>query len=196
MDEEEHDGVGEVGQRVEQEESGEAARVRDVGDQPPTIPPSPMPRFIVRRCWANAACRRAAGVRREISVDWLGQKPADAGAFDREQDVRLPRLADEREEAEADRLEHEAAAEREPRADAVDQVPGEDSRREQRRRRDADDQAGRAEREPAHVVQVDDEEREHDPVPEGVDHPADLEQPHLAGQLRIEAPERPAPPRC
>ena len=28
------------------------------------------------RCWANAAWRRAVGVRREISVDWLGQKPA------------------------------------------------------------------------------------------------------------------------
>ena len=44
---------------------------------PPTIPPRPTPRFIVRRCWANAACRREAGVRREISVDWLGQKPAE-----------------------------------------------------------------------------------------------------------------------
>ena len=44
--------------------------------RPAASPPSPIPRFIVTRCCANAACRRAAGVRREMSVDWLGQKPA------------------------------------------------------------------------------------------------------------------------
>ena len=43
---------------------------------PAASPPSPMPRFIVTRCCANAAWRRAWGVRREISVDWLGQNPA------------------------------------------------------------------------------------------------------------------------
>ena len=70
-----------------------------------------MPRFIVSRCWANAACRREAGVSREISVDWLGQKPAEPDALDRDQDECLPRLADEWEEPEADRLQHEPAAE-------------------------------------------------------------------------------------
>ena len=124
-----------------------------------------------------------------MSVDWLGQNPAAPMPFHGEQDERLPRLADEREEPEADRLEHEAAAERQPRADAVDDDARADPTDEQRRRGDADDQPGSPEREPAHVVEVDDEEREHDPVPEGVDHPADLEQPHLARQLRIELPE-------
>jgi hypothetical protein len=53
---------------------------------PPTRPPSPMPRFIVTRCCANAAGRRSAGVSADRSVPWLGQKaplPVPASAFSR-----------------------------------------------------------------------------------------------------------------
>ena len=71
-----------------------------------------MPRFIVTRCCANAACRRAAGVSREMSVDWLGQNAALPAPSIATQDERLPRLADEREQPEADRLEDEPAGER------------------------------------------------------------------------------------
>ena len=70
-----------------------------------------MPRFIVTRCCANAACRRAGGVSRAISVDWLGQKPA----------LPAPSIAistnachgwrTSGNSAEADRLQDEAAAE-------------------------------------------------------------------------------------
>ena len=112
----------------------------------------------------------------------------------RHQDEGLPRLPHERQQAEADRLQDEAAAERQPRADAVDQRARRRSRRRAapptRRRR----QAGRAEPEAAHVVQVDDEEREDDPVPERVDHAADLEQPDVAREPRIEPSERLRPP--
>ena len=74
-DEPEHADVGEEREPVEDEQT-----VKDVGEsafaiRPPVNPPRPTPRFIVTRCCANAACSRAGGVKREISVDWLGQKP-------------------------------------------------------------------------------------------------------------------------
>ena len=43
------------------------------------------------------------------------------------------------------------------------------------------------EREPAHVVEVDDDERERDPVPEGVDEPAGLHGPDGARKPRVDA---------
>ncbi|HUI36034.1 MAG TPA: hypothetical protein VLZ04_00960 [Gaiellaceae bacterium] len=47
-----------------------------VAIRPPTTPPIPIPRFMLTRCSAKAACRSSAGVRRESSVDWPGQKQA------------------------------------------------------------------------------------------------------------------------
>ena len=40
------------------------------------IPPRPSPRFMLIRCSAKAEWVRSAGVRRESSVDWPGQKQA------------------------------------------------------------------------------------------------------------------------
>ena len=45
------------------------------------------------------------------------------------------------------------------------------------------------ERDPAHVVQVDDDEREDDPVAQRVDDSAGLDEPDLPGQHRVEAAE-------
>ena len=52
-----------------------------------------------------------------------------------------------------------------------------------------EDQAGRAERDPLHVVQIDEHEREHDAVPERVREAAELQQLHIAGEARVEAAE-------
>jgi hypothetical protein len=109
-----------------------------------------------------------------------------ADALDRKQDVRVPRLAHEREQAEAEGLDDKAARERAPRAEAVDDRSHRDARGELRGAGDRDRDAGRRDSEPAHVVQVDREEREDDPVAERVGDAADLEQPDVAGQLRVE----------
>ena len=118
-----------------------------------------------------------------------GPEAGRAGAFEREERERLPRLPDQREERERGRLEQEAEEERVPPADPVDRRAG----------REPDEQRGGAgrrerearlrERDPADVVEVDDDEREDDPVPERVDHAARLHEPDRAREVRIEAPQ-------
>ena len=98
----------------------------------------------------------------------------------------MPRLADEWEEAEADRLHDQAACEHRARAEAVDERSREDAGGELRRGRRRDDEPRHAESETTDVVQVDDEERQHDAVAERVHDTAELEQPHVARQLRVE----------
>ena len=62
------------------------------------------------------------------------------------------------------------------------------------------DQARQRQREAAHVVQVDDQERDDDPVAEEVREPSQLEQPDRARQLRVQAaeiaPHRPSLAMC
>ena len=118
-----------------------------------------MPRFIVRRCCANAACRRAAGVRRAISVDWLGQKPAEPApsTASRTNACHGSRTSGSSPKPTACRTR--PAAERQPGPKRSMIGPGGDPGGELRGRDDGDDEPGGAEPEPAHVVQVDDEER-------------------------------------
>ena len=72
------------------------------------------------------------------------------------------------------------------RAEAVDHRPHRDARGQLRSSRDRDRDPGGGDPEPADVGQVDREEREHDAVPERVRDAADLEQPDVAGELRVE----------
>src|SRR5262249_13215783 len=119
-----------------------------------------------------------------------GPEPRRAGPFDREQRKRLPRLPDEREQPVADGLYDEAAAERRPGADAVDHGTGEEARGQLRRGRDGHYQPGGAEAESGNIVQVDDQERQDDPVPEGIGDAARLQEPDRPRKPRIEASER------
>ena len=92
------------------------ARVRDVRDQPADDAAE-----------ADAEVHRQALLRERGVAPRGRREPRDqrrlarpearrADALDRDQHERLPRLADEREEPEADRLQHEPAAQRQPRA--------------------------------------------------------------------------------
>ena len=100
-------------------------------------------------------------------------------------------MTDEWQEAVAHRLHDEARRERGAGPDAVDDRTRRDAGDELRRRRDRDSEPGGSQPEAADVVEVDDEERQHDAVPERVDDAADLEEPDVARQLRIEAAEQP-----
>ena len=77
-------GEDEEGGRVDREQTVKLDGSLVLAISPPTRPPSPMPRFIVTRCCANAAGRRSAGVSADRSVPWLGQKaplPVPASAL-------------------------------------------------------------------------------------------------------------------
>ena len=179
--------VAEERERVEQEEDGERPGARHVGDEAADDPADADAEVhrqpLLREGGVAARGRRQARDERRLARP----ERRRAGALDRDQDERLPRLADERHQPESDRLQDEAAAEREPRAEAVDHRPGEDPGAELRQRGDGDHEACRPQAEAADVVQVDHEEREDDPVPEGVHHAADLQQPDVARQVRVRA---------
>ncbi len=95
----------------------------------------------------------------------------------------------EREEREADGLHHEARAEDRAGAEPVDERAGDQPGCQLRRSRDRDDETGDAEPEAAHAVEVDDEERQHEAVAERVREPAELQQPDLAREARVESAE-------
>ena len=97
----------------------------------------------------------------------------------------MPRLGHEREQPEAECLDDEAGTEHALRAEPVDHGPDRDARGELRSGRDRDRDPGGRDPEAADVVQVDREEREDDAVPERVRDAADLEQPDVAGELRV-----------
>lgn len=134
--------------------------------RPPTIPSSPTPRFIVRRCCAYAACLRGADVRRASSVDWLGQKPAEPApsTIISAKACHGTRTNGSSPNPMSCRMSPAPRVSR--GADAVDQRSRRHPGDEQRRRGCGHDEPGGAEPESAHVVEVDDEERHDDPVPD------------------------------
>src|SRR5438093_3686373 len=101
----------------------------------------------------------------------------------------MPRLVDEWEGAVPDRHEDERAGECEAPTDPVRKPSGKGAGDEAHRPIGRQDEAGRPEREPAHVMQVDDEKRKRDPVPEGVHQPARLQRPDGTRKARVDRPQ-------
>ena len=116
-----------------------------------------------------------------------GPKTRRPRAFEREQDEGVPRLADEGEQGERDRLEQQSQEQGVPPAETVDECPGPETGCERGNSARGEREARGRERDSAHVVQVDDDERKDDPVPERVDNAAGLDEPDLARQHRVEA---------
>jgi hypothetical protein len=92
----------------------------------------------------------------------------------------------ERKERVADRLHDQRAAEGQTAADAVDDRAGDGEGDQPHRRAECQHEAGSIERNAAHVVQVDDEERVCDSLSEPVGEPAHLQQPHRARQIGVQ----------
>ena len=99
----------------------------------------------------------------------------------------LPRVVHEREAPVTRSEERERAHQRCAGADPVDHAPGERAADDPDPEQAGDDQTGDPQAEVAHAVQVDDEERDHDPVAERVRDTAGLDQPDGSGQLGIQA---------
>ena len=186
VDEEQHDDVREEGDRVEQEQDRERARGGDVRDQaahdPAEADPEVHRQALLRVRRVSAGGGREAREQRRLARPEAGR----ARALHDHQREGLPGLSHERQQPEADRLQDEPAPS--VRRGPKWSISG--TRRhagdEQRGRRRGHDEPGGAEAEPAHVVQVDDEERYDDPVPERVEHAADLQQPDIPRQLGVE----------
>ena len=185
----EDDHVAEKRHAVDREEDGERPRMTDRGDQP-----------------RDDATERDADVHGEALQRVRGHSPgrgrqageesrlrrperAAADAPQRVDRERLPRRPDQRHQRERDRHHDECAEQHALRADPIGERPAKEAARECRRRLDRRRAAGEPERDPAHVVEVDEEEREDDAVPERVDERPGLKDVHVARQARVEATE-------
>ena len=100
---------------------------------------------------------------------------------------RMPRRADEREQGEAEGHDHQRSGENRARAEPVRERAADEPRAQRGGGVRRDDQPCDAQRDPADVVQIDDQERPDDTVPEHVREAARLEDPDVAGQLRVQA---------
>jgi len=111
------------------------------------------------------------------------------GAGDRREGEGVPRMANEGKAAVAGGEQRERGHQRAPSTHAVDDPAREraadDTDPEQHRH----DEPRGAEAHSAHLVEVDDQERDHDPVTERVRDPTDFEQPDGARELRLQALE-------
>ena len=103
------------------------------------------------------------------------------------QHERVPGLANQREEGKGDGGDHEGTAEHDTRPEPVRERAADKARGECSQRARSNDETGDTEREPANVVQVDDEKRPDDAVPEHVREPARLKDPNVSRKLRIQA---------
>src|SRR6266511_838243 len=149
--------------------------------------------FIAACAIAYALERRSAGTTAASSAVRAGPDDRQAEPERRRGGVRLPRLDHEREAGAPGGAERESAGQRRPPANPVDEraadrVAGEAGERDHRER-----ESGLAEAEPAHLMQVDEEERERQPAPDPRDRVAGDQRPGAAGswtraRMRLTAP--------
>ena len=181
--------VGEKGRAVEEEERRERRRVRNGGDETrdetaerdAEVHHQPLQRIGGRALPVWRQRREHRRLRRP-------ERPA-AEPPDRVERERLPRDTDEGHQPERDRHHRERRDQHAPRAEPVGERPRDEAAHETGERLGRRDQPRGPERDPAHVVQVDDQEREHDAVAERVEQRAGLEHIDVVRQPRIEAAE-------
>ena len=175
--------------RVEQEEEGEGARVigsRDrARDQPAEGDAQVHGHPLLREGGMTPLLR---GERAEQG-GLAGPEGAAAEADEHVQPEGLPGRADQREERERHRHQDEGCGQHPSRSESIGECAADEPRHQRRGRVGSDDESGNPERDAAHVVQVDDQERSDHPVPEHVREPARLQDPDVPRQLRIEAAE-------
>ena len=172
---------------VQQEQKGEGARVGGARD---------CTRDKRAECEADIHRHALLGERGVAAPGWR-QRAQQGGlarpertccnAHEEVQRERLPRLSNQRKECERDRGQHERTAQHDPGTEPIRQCAPDEPGPESRQRAGGDDEAGDAERDPPDVVQVDDQERPDDAVPEHVHEPARLQDPDVPRKLRIQA---------
>jgi hypothetical protein len=191
-EEQHHDPVGEEGCGVEQEERREAAgRVR-VRDEPagerteadPEVHHDALHRERRRPLLGRGEPGEERRLRRPEAAD---PDPAHGG-----DEEALPGHLDERVRGVAHGQDRERHREHRLPSVAVDQRPEDGPCDDRDDRVRSEDQPGHRETDPAHVVQVDEEERDDDAVPERVQEAADLQRRHRTREGREVRLDEPA----
>ena len=178
-------GIGDEGERVGEEEESKARGGQEAAGEPADPDPEVHHDPLHRERGRASLGRGQAGDQGRL------RRPEDPvpDARDRAREEAVPRRLDEGVSAEADGEEAERDSEHPPAAEPVDERPGERPGDQADRRIRAENQPGEPEREATLVVEVDEREREHEPVPDRVRKPAELEDLHRARQLRVQAAE-------
>ena len=172
---------------VEQEEEGECARVSRAsyraGDER-----TERETDVHRHPLLGEGCVTTLWWRQGAEQCGLAGPECPGGDPDEEvQCERVPRLANQREQSKGDGGDHEGTAEHDSRSKPVCKRTADKARGEGSQRTGSNDKTGDAERESTNVVQVDDQERPDDAVPEHVREPPGLKDPNVPRQLRIQA---------
>jgi hypothetical protein len=179
----EHSRITHERERVEEEERAEALG----GDQAACQPADPDPE--VHRHALHREHRGPLLARREPGEERRLRRPerAVADPDDRRSEESLPGGLDERVAADPEQQKAEGDREHPLPSDAVDERSGDRAGDEADGGVRRQHEPGGAEIDPALVVQVDEGEREHEPVPERVQEPAQLQGLDRPRQLRVEA---------
>ncbi len=184
-----HPGEDEKRGGVEQEEERERTRVvracDRAGDEPAERDAEVHRHPLLREGGMTPVFRRERAEERGLTRP----EGAAAEADERVQGEGLPWVTNEREEREGDGHHDQRAGQNSPRPEAVGERAPDEAGDEPRCGVGRDDETCDAERDSAHVVQVDDQERPDHPVPEHVGEPARLQDPDVARQLRVQAPK-------
>ena len=172
--------------RIEQEEKRERARVgcaRNGASDERTEREADVHRHpLLREGRVTTMWWRQRAEQRRLT----GPEGAGGDSDEEVQHERVPGLANQREQCEGDGGDHEGAAEHDTRPEPVRERAADEARGKCSQGTGRHDKAGNAEREPANVVQVDDQKRPDDAVPEHVHKPAGLKDPNVPRKLRIE----------
>ena len=185
-DETKHAGVDDERRGVGEEQSCERRHVRGRRDQPAgeaTEADAEVHHHALHREGRRPLARlRQAGDERALArPEAAVSDPRDGGG-----EEAVPRLVDERIARVPGRHEQQCHRQHAASAEAVDQRAADRTGDQPDRRVRAHDEAGHAEADPAHVVQIDEQERVREPVPEGVHERAQLQDLHVARQRRHE----------
>jgi hypothetical protein len=173
--------------RIEEEEEGEGAgmgRARNgAGDKRPEREANVHRHPLLRKGCVTTMwrCQRAE------QCGLTGPEGPGGDPDEEVQHERVPGLANQREQREGDGGDHEGAAEHDTGPEPVRERAADEARGKCSEGTGRHDKAGNAEREPANVVQVDDQKRPDDAVPEHVREPARLKDPDVPRKLRIQA---------
>ena len=118
-----------------------------------------------------------------------GPEGTAAGADQDVENQRMPGRPNQREQREGRRHHDQRRCEHGPRSHAIREGTADEARAQRCRGVRRDDQPGEPERDAAHVVQVDDQERPDDAVPEHIREAPGLEDPDVARQVWVQAPK-------
>ena len=174
---------------VEQEQKRERARVRRAGDGAGDEAAERDTEVHGHSLLRESGVTPFLGCERAEERGLTRPEGAAAETDERVQRERLPGVANQREERERDGHHDQRTGQDSTRPQPVRERTADEDGEEPGGGIGRDDEPRDTERDPAHVVEVDDQKRPDHPVPEHVREPAGLKNPNVSRQLRIQTSE-------